>query len=428
MFQVRPYHILDDADVGKPISRDELFKRDDIDEIDEEAALMLTRGLDDRMEGSSEIEDDSDDGEEVSSDEDVPSDAELEPGSGYETGDSDDGGEELKESGGGVDDVGDEEELQMVQQRNALVEEQKRDSVKFQLNCWDKLVQLRLKLQPCLQEISKIPPPEKRMKYMSGEVSQSHRQKIITNVQGALDKLLDLQEQLIEKNSEVKALHSGKKPIDDDEIPSDTEEETDEEEAKHSPKKQKRKRKQTSEFYLSFAKENSEKLETFKSQTIAHWYEQTKVVAKKSSFMNKDVSVMEQIDHILSNKDRLITRTKQNRNGVHFIGDEDVEAESHPYIFNDDDFYQQLLREIIDKKMGKIDKNDPEAMGRQWAELQKLKIKTKKKSVDTKASKGRKIRYDVHSKLLGFMAPVSLDTLSDGRQDELFKSLFSSHL
>ena len=428
MFQVRPYHILDDADVGKPISRDELFKRDDIDEIDEEAALMLTRGLDDRMEGSSEIEDDSDDGEEVSSDEDVPSDAELEPGSGYETGDSGDGGEELKESGGGVDDVGDEEELQMVQQRNALVEEQKRDSVKFQLNCWDKLVQLRLKLQPCLQEISKIPPPEKRMKYMSGEVSQSHRQKIITNVQGALDKLLDLQEQLIEKNSEVKALHSGKKPIDDDEIPSDTEEETDEEEAKHSPKKQKRKRKQTSEFYLSFAKENSEKLETFKSQTIAHWYEQTKVVAKKSSFMNKDVSVMEQIDHILSNKDRLITRTKQNRNGVHFFGDKDVEAESHPYIFNDDDFYQQLLREIIDKKMGKIDKNDPEAMGRQWAELQKLKIKTKKKSVDTKASKGRKIRYDVHSKLLGFMAPVSLDTLSDGRQDELFKSLFSSHL
>ena len=227
----------------------------------------------------------------------------------------------------------------------------------------------------------------------------------------------------------MRAIHSGKKPVDDDEIPSDTDEEDGkEDEEKMSPKKQKRKRKQNSDYYLSHANENSEKLEQFKSDTILHWYEQTKAVAKKSSFMNKEVSVLEQIDHILSNKERLITRTNQNRNTVHFFGESDTEADSHPYIFNDDDFYQQLLREIIDKKMGNIDNNDPDAMGRQWAELQKLKVKTKKKAVDTKASKGRKIRYEVHSKLLGFMAPVSLDSLSDGRQDELFKSLFASNL
>ena len=35
--------------------------------------------------------------------------------------------------------------------------------------------------------------------------------------------------------------------------------------------------------------------------------------------------------------------------------------------------------------------SDPTAMGRQWLELQKLRSKAKKK-VDTKASKGRKIR------------------------------------
>lgn len=35
--------------------------------------------------------------------------------------------------------------------------------------------------------------------------------------------------------------------------------------------------------------------------------------------------------------------------------------------------------------------SDPMAMGRQWLELQKLRNKAKKK-VDTKASKGRKIR------------------------------------
>ena len=352
-----------------------------------------------------------------------------ESGEGYQTGDSEEEDVVAITAGGVVAEEDGEDELQMVQQRDNFSEEQKRDSVKFQINCWDKLVQLRLKLQPCLQEISKLPPPEKRVKYMSGEVSQSHRQKIMTNVQGALDKLLDLQEQLIDTNSEVKAIHSGKKPVDDDEIPSDTDEEDGkEDEEKMSPKKQKRKRKQNSDYYLSHANENSEKLEQFKSDTILHWYEQTKAVAKKSSFMNKEVSVLEQIDHILSNKERLITRTNQNRNTVHFFGESNTEADSHPYIFNDDDFYQQLLREIIDKKMGNIDNNDPDAMGRQWAELQKLKVKTKKKAVDTKASKGRKIRYEVHSKLLGFMAPVSLDSLSDGRQDELFKSLFASNL
>ena len=35
---------------------------------------------------------------------------------------------------------------------------------------------------------------------------------------------------------------------------------------------------------------------------------------------------------------------------------------------------------------------DPIAMGRQWLELQKLRTKVKR-TVDTRASKGRKIRY-----------------------------------
>ena len=43
--------------------------------------------------------------------------------------------------------------------------------------------------------------------------------------------------------------------------------------------------------------------------------------------------------------------------------------------------------------------SDPTAMGRQWLELQKLRNKAKKK-VDTKASKGRKIRSVVSSVLM----------------------------
>lgn len=50
------------------------------------------------------------------------------------------------------------------------------------------------------------------------------------------------------------------------------------------------------------------------------------------------------------------------------------ECESHEYVFNDDDFYQQLLRDVIDRKMGGLDKNDPVSMGKQWVELQRLKV------------------------------------------------------
>ena len=51
----------------------------------------------------------------------------------------------------------------------------------------------------------------------------------------------------------------------------------------------------------------------------------------------------------------------------------------------------QLLRELIEQKMDLTESSDPVAMGRQWLQLQRLRAKAKK-IVDTRASKGRKIR------------------------------------
>ena len=47
-----------------------------------------------------------------------------------------------------------------------------------------------------------------------------------------------------------------------------------------------------------------------------------------------------------------------------------------------------------------------------------------KKSVDTKASKGRKMRYTVHEKLQNFMAPEDLGSWGERQRAELFGSLF----
>jgi protein AATF/BFR2 len=47
-----------------------------------------------------------------------------------------------------------------------------------------------------------------------------------------------------------------------------------------------------------------------------------------------------------------------------------------------------------------------------------------KRKIDTRATKGRKIRYMVHSKLVNYMAPVSQNLFSEEAKTELFNSLF----
>ncbi|KAG7228943.1 hypothetical protein INR49_008721, partial [Caranx melampygus] len=89
-------------------------------------------------------------------------------------------------------------------------------------------------------------------------------------------------------------------------------------------------------------------------------------------------------------------------------------------IFDDDDFYHQLLRELIERKTSATDPNDQVAMGRQWLAIQKLRSKVKKK-VDTKASKGRKVRFHIHSKLANFMAPIDHSSMSDEARSELYE-------
>ncbi|MBN3319907.1 AATF protein, partial [Atractosteus spatula] len=72
----------------------------------------------------------------------------------------------------------------------------------------------------------------------------------------------------------------------------------------------------------------------------------------------------------------------------------------------------ELLRELIERKTSEVDPNDQVAMGRQWLAIQRLRSKIKRK-VDTKASKGRKVRFHAHSKLVNFMAPVDHGAMND---------------
>ncbi|KAL9611843.1 MAG: hypothetical protein Q9167_003537 [Letrouitia subvulpina] len=98
-----------------------------------------------------------------------------------------------------------------------------------------------------------------------------------------------------------------------------------------------------------------------------------------------------------------------------------------PTIYDDADFYAQLLRELVDQRMATANQSDglvaPISNGVNGIPGIKDRSLRIKKNVDTKASKGRKIRYTVHEKLQNFMAPEDRGSWGERQRDELFRGL-----
>ncbi len=116
---------------------------------------------------------------------------------------------------------------------------------------------------------------------------------------------------------------------------------------------------------------------------------------------------MSQIENAMNDKDGLIKRTQLQRSDYKIIGkvnvtvDEEEEKDTgkkpdrhlNTYdveVFDDQDFYQQQLRELIESRM--VDTDDPMAIGMRWAARKQTEQKKKKKLVDRKSSKGRQLR------------------------------------
>jgi protein AATF/BFR2 len=127
-------------------------------------------------------------------------------------------------------------------------------------------------------------------------------------------------------------------------------------------------------------------------------------------------------DH-LSNSERLVKRTKIPRSCAPVQAK--MKVAEDPSIYDDADFYQLLLKELVDQRM--LDSSNttaPPGEGSraiaQWTAVREAKTK---KNVDTKASKGRKLRYTVHEKLQNFMAPEDRGTWEQNAIDRFFGTL-----
>ena len=97
----------------------------------------------------------------------------------------------------------------------------------------------------------------------------------------------------------------------------------------------------------------------------------------------------------------------------------DISQEYNNEIFDDSDFYSQLLKDFI--SLSTVDVTDPMALSKAYLARRDATVKHRKK-VDRKASKNRKLRYNVHEKLLNFMAPVDEDAeVPEGLLTHLFE-------
>jgi len=126
-------------------------------------------------------------------------------------------------------------------------------------------------------------------------------------------------------------------------------------------------------------------------------------------------------ESLSTDRDRLISRTRTPRACAPVQAAND-EIQQDPEIFDDTDFYQQLLKALVDQRM--VDSSAGGAV--QWTAA--MRDAKKKKKVDTKASKGRKLRYHVHEKLQNFMAPEPNNSWHETQITELFSSLLGQRV
>ncbi|KAI5272125.1 TRAUB-domain-containing protein [Aureobasidium subglaciale] len=99
-------------------------------------------------------------------------------------------------------------------------------------------------------------------------------------------------------------------------------------------------------------------------------------------------------------------------------------TETESNIYDDADFYSLLLQSLLSQRSAdSIAASTSSTISLNSSFQMRREAKTKK-NIDTKASKGRKMRFTVHEKLENFMAVEDRNVWEERAKDELFGSLF----
>ncbi|XP_050451004.1 protein AATF [Cataglyphis hispanica] len=337
--------------------------------------------------------------------------------------------------------------IKTISETNVRAEVEKGNCIRNQLKFWENLLEMRIKLQKCLITSNQMPQYDIHKKFRSDTDFVKKTNETKTKLVLTLDNMLQLRDLLLKQYSETKNLCTSSKkrkaentnandPM-DEEIPSDTEDALENEKessidenaetAEGQPEEIPRKRLKYND-YEKVLQENHDSYKEYRDSVIKKWNDKTRIATGSSKSLGQ--TTLKQIEFAMSDISKLRKKTQLKRSEYNIVGKslltEDNDGrriqEYDAEIYDDDDFYHQLLRDLIEYKSSDV--TDPVQLSKQWIQLQNMRKKMKMK-IDTRATKGRKVRYNVHNKLVNFMAPITVyDTWTDNAKNELYNSLF----
>jgi protein AATF/BFR2 len=287
----------------------------------------------------------------------------------------------------------------------------KGQAVKNQKALWDKTLELRFLLQKAFSSSNRLPQELVRSSFCdSDEGVNTTYSDLITSSKKTLDSLLELEEALLEKNPSIVQSTDGNSGRS----------------SKHSEASKNSNVEGDKDW--SMVSQMHMRIASFRDNSINKWQRKTEVATGAAAIKGKlqafNQNISEQVANYMRDPSRMLKRMQLRRSTVSMFGTdpegvgsakgEEVQADGDPELLDDSEFYQQLLKEFLETV-------DPTSSETAFYALKKLQTK-KRKIVDRRASKSRKIRYNVHEKIVNFMAPQPMDL--PPMAPKLFENLF----
>lgn len=423
---------------GKTSSRKAIFESEDDDQEDSDEHNDDDSDGEDIEEASDDEESDSlseggdglidDEAEEASDDEDSEGVADSEEETSKSASSLTSSGGETSDSESDTQTGSDTEEPQdfkrnklkelMTQERkvmlNRISTSTQTDALKgfaviSQQRQFDNIIDARIKLQKAVQSANALPLNNETFEEFQESNSEELQAQATNSLTTLLDALLSLRTKIYNKEKVMK-----------------------------EPLKLTIKKRTLSE-YLSETENLDAILKKNREQVLTKWSHKVQSASgaqalNASKFKALNQGSAQQVESNLMDMDRLVKRTRLNRRNVVPMGrieDEEMEDDTNaekshidrslkedPDVFDDEDFYRVLLNDLVNKKL-------TEGAPSGGLVITKTKVK---KNVDTKASKGRKLKYTVQEPIQNYEAPNGSFKWDDLQIDEFFAGLLGQRV
>ncbi|KAH9852084.1 apoptosis antagonizing transcription factor-domain-containing protein [Lenzites betulinus] len=312
------------------------------------------------------------------------------------------------------------------------VDKKKGRAVSRQIALWDTLLDARIQLHKAVTAANRLPSPNEIAQYVAHPASREALDGFFDVADSLTEELFSLQEDLLRLNESIEPPARKRRRLSPQpEVPSPSDHGT----------------------ALTTLSSTASALEAsyhpWLVDTLTKWSAKVQAVApnvllpdNKGSFLRDarapaHASVVALVDDVLrADAPKLLARTRTRKDRHTRLGrplphstaaaSDEADADTPDLdLFDDTDYYQQLLRDVIAARGGGADGGAGEA---QWQAAQRERKARRRRTVDTKASKGRKLRYDAHPKLQNFMVPVppAAAEWHEEQIDGLFSSLLQS--